>query len=660
MQFAPAVPGLRAAPLTLTSTAGSIASVALTGIGNGAGGTIDPAVSATIGASLTPRGVAVDSAQNVYVSDSSSGSVFKYASGATSPATLAAGFTTPSGIAVDAAGSVYVADPGAGQVKRISAGGTVTSVGSNLTTPTGIAVDLNGNIYIADSSQSSIIEVSSTLTAQVTIGSGFSAPASVAVDSSFNVYVADPAAGEVTKISAAGVMTQLTTGASIPTAVAVDAAGNLYVTDAATLSVILVPASGASPVAINSNLITPRAIAVDGAGNLYIADSGMTNVVELKRTQGLLSLPNTSTPLTASLTNIGNLPITPTGSGFTQTDSTDFNLAASGVGGCNFGNAIASGALCTLSATFTPQTSGNLSDTVTFTGNYSNVTLANPQSLQLTLTGTNSSTTVIVAVSPSNAQIQVDGTTYTGTQTFQFAPGSMHTLTAPSPQVISSNTQLIWSNWSNGATTASQTITVPSSAVTYTATFLTQYLITANASPSAGGSIIGAGWYNSGTQATLTATAASGYNFVSYSGGISSTLNPLSFTVTGPLSIVANFSSPSPALAVAIGTRTPGSGGTLNVTVVLTNQGSGTAYNAQITGVTSAVVQAGSGSVTVASSLPAPSPGVQLAPGASTNVPVTFNWPSTATRVAITFTVTATNAAGTVSYPVTQTVAAFY
>jgi hypothetical protein len=57
------------------------------------------------------------------------------------------------------------------------------------------------------------------------------------------------------------------------------------------------------------------------------------------------------------------------------------------------------------------------------------------------------------------------------------------------------------------------------------------------------GTVEGAGQYEEGTQATLTATAAEGYEFVNWTVGdsIVSTENPYKFTVTADLALVANF-----------------------------------------------------------------------------------------------------------------------
>jgi hypothetical protein len=111
---------------------------------------------------------------------------------------------------------------------------------------------------------------------------------------------------------------------------------------------------------------------------------------------------------------------------------------------------------------------------------------------------------------------------------------------------------------------------------------------------------------------------------------------------------------------VSVGTRSDGTvSGTRNVNLILADNGAGTAYNAQITAVTAITTTGGSGTVTLVSGVPGPSPGATLASGGSVTVPLVFNWPTTATRANITIRMTATDSTGTVTYPVTQTVATF-
>jgi len=70
----------------------------------------------------------------------------------------------------------------------------------------------------------------------------------------------------------------------IPNQVAVDAAGNVYVADAGLGKVLMyAPGSGtsATPVSVGTGLTTPTGVAVDGAGDLFIADSGSGAVYEI-------------------------------------------------------------------------------------------------------------------------------------------------------------------------------------------------------------------------------------------------------------------------------------------------------------------------------------------------------------------------------------------
>ena len=79
---------------------------------------------------------------------------------------------------------------------------------------------------------------------------------------------------------------------------------------------------------------------------------------------------------------------------------------------------------------------------------------------------------------------------------------------------------------------------------TMTAHFIpTRYEIAATANPADGGTVSGADTYGHGSSATLTATAATGYDFVNWTenGDVVSTNATYTFTVTGSRSIIANF-----------------------------------------------------------------------------------------------------------------------
>src|SRR5205807_1285356 len=69
------------------------------------------------------------------------------------------------------------------------------------------------------------------------------------------------------------------------------------------------------------------------------------------------------------------------------------------------------------------------------------------------------------------------------------------------------------------------------------------YTITLNASPSAGGTVSGAGTFAAGSSRIVAATANSGYTFTNWteSGSVVSTSSSYSFTLSGNRTLVANF-----------------------------------------------------------------------------------------------------------------------
>jgi len=259
-------------------------------------------------------------------------------SGDNGPATKAQ-LNAPKGIAVDSAGNVYFADAGNDRIRRVS-NGVITTVAGNgsfnytgdngpplnagLGNLHGLAVDSAGNLYIPDLQNQVIRKVSNgvitTVAGNGTVGfSGDNGPAasaqlnsspqslSVGVDSTGNLYIADSGNNRIRKVSN-GVITTVAgngtfgfsgdngpaTNAQLnnPLSVAVDSAGNLYIADQGngrirkvSNGVITTVAgngtfgfTGDNGPAISAELSDPRGVAVDSAGNLYIADSGNSRI----------------------------------------------------------------------------------------------------------------------------------------------------------------------------------------------------------------------------------------------------------------------------------------------------------------------------------------------------------------------------------------------
>ena len=220
-----------------------------------------------------PAGVAVDMGGNVYVAELSctirkitpAGVVTRLA-GSTCGNIDATGtearFNQPSGLAVDSAGNVYVADSSNQSIRKITSGGVVTTfAGIPGSSPAGVALDTAGNVYVADVQNHIILKITSggsvTTLAGLAGSSGFDdgtgsaarffQPNGVAVDTAGNVYVADTQGSSIRKITPNGGTTTIGgnlsgargsddgTGSAArfwnPTGVAVNAAGKVYVAD---------------------------------------------------------------------------------------------------------------------------------------------------------------------------------------------------------------------------------------------------------------------------------------------------------------------------------------------------------------------------------------------------------------------------------------------
>ena len=192
----------------------------------------------------SPLAVTVDGAGNVYFAEFAgyirkvtpdgliqtiAGTGQKGYSGDGGQATQAE-FSEPRGMAIDSAGNLYIADSGNNVIRRISPDGTIATVAGNghagfsgdgglatsaqLYNPFRIALDSAGSLYIADSYNGRIRKVAGGMITTVA-GGGVSfsdgvpatqaglIPLSVAVDSARNLYILDVLSEGVRKVSAA-------------------------------------------------------------------------------------------------------------------------------------------------------------------------------------------------------------------------------------------------------------------------------------------------------------------------------------------------------------------------------------------------------------------------------------------------------------------------
>ena len=147
-----------------------------------------------------PRGIAIDSAGNIFVADTGNGRVQKFSPNGAFVTSIRQ-FEAPNGIAIDRAGNIYVAEIGSKhRVQKLGPDGTfVAAWAPALYGPRRIAIGPDNSIYVVDSGRNRIVKLGpdgQVLASWGSEGSGdgqFRALSSVAVDPTTNkVYVADP------------------------------------------------------------------------------------------------------------------------------------------------------------------------------------------------------------------------------------------------------------------------------------------------------------------------------------------------------------------------------------------------------------------------------------------------------------------------------------
>lgn len=179
--------------------------------------------------------------------------------------------------------------------------------------------------------------------------------------------------------------------------------------------------------------------------------------------------------------------------------------------------------------------------------------------------------TVTFASSPVGRVLVVDGQSVTATTSFFWQPGSVHTISAPNATlngVMYSFTK--WNN--NGAQT--QTVTAPSSATTFTATYATKYWVSATPSDPAKGRVsttpVSAdGYYSMNSTVTVSAAAVTGNCFTTWTGIVPVSNPTVQLTITQPYTVTGNFQVGSVTFPTSV--TAPAAGGLVPVSVNATS-----------------------------------------------------------------------------------------
>jgi len=344
--------------------------------------------------------IALDGAGNLYIAsgnvvrkiDGVTGIISTVAGGGTNtvqagmPATTA-NLGNITSLAVDSAGNLYLSEsayfPESALVIKVdAAAGTISIVAGSQS---------NGASYGDGGAATS-----------AALGS----PVGLALDSAANLYIADSSYHVVRKVdlstdkisTVAGTPSQAATGAGMgdgspatsanlqgPNAVALDPAGDIYISDGAVVRKVSAATGIISTVAgsattlvnpygnipldgypANSVTLPSSYLALDGSGNLYVGSYEIvTNASALFF--GQTAVGTQSTPLTLTVQNTGTDTLQIAGTQLPA--NSNFVIQDTVTTDCSRHNSLTAGDSCTVSVAFTPTQSGAVASTLTVTDN---------------------------------------------------------------------------------------------------------------------------------------------------------------------------------------------------------------------------------------------------------------------------------------------------
>lgn len=379
-----------------------------------------------------PAGVFSDAVGNLFIADTGNNLIREVVAATNTIQTVAGGgpngdgglatqasLSSPKGVFVDRSGDIFIADTGDNRVREvIAATGIIQTIAGNgtagfsgdngpatsaqLHSPTGVAVDLFGNVFIADTGNNVVREV-------------------LASNQQIVTYAGNGTAGSSGNGGAA-TSAQL----NMPTGVALDASGDLFIADSnnnvvrevnvSNQNIQVVAGTGTASFSgdggsgTSAALNSPRGVAISTLGGLFIADSGNNRIREVAAlvsvsgvrlstatlSFGTVVTTTTSAPQSVTITNTGAAPLEVAGATITGANIADF--AATN----NCTSAITTNNTCSVSVTFTPQSSGARSATLNIADN------APGSPHQVTLSGTGAGA---VSLNPSGLTfpLQIEG-----------------------------------------------------------------------------------------------------------------------------------------------------------------------------------------------------------------------------------------------------------
>ncbi|WP_299603834.1 fibronectin type III domain-containing protein [uncultured Aquimarina sp.] len=179
------------------------------------------------------------------------------------------GLNSPRGLAFDGDQNLFIAEHTTGKIFKATDIETTTEFASTGFNNNGISFDQNNNLYVAESFLSQVLTFDTNAQQSQFLSSsdGISSPWDVKFDTAGNLYVSN-FSGNILKITPAGSVSEYTTGLFSPEGIAFDRSGNLFVADRNDRKLIKISPDGSSTTLL-TGIVGIRSVAVDSNDFVY-------------------------------------------------------------------------------------------------------------------------------------------------------------------------------------------------------------------------------------------------------------------------------------------------------------------------------------------------------------------------------------------------------
>jgi len=253
-------------------------------------------------------------------------------------------FTYPHDIALDSAGNIWVTDTFNHRIQKLSSSGTYLSQFGTSGTgngqfayPNNITIDSVGNLWVADGENHRIQKFSSSgtyLSKFGTSGTGngqLNSPWGIAIDSAGNIFVTDRFNHRIQKFNSSGIYLSQFGGYGTgngqfnePLGIALDGSGNIYVAEYRNNRIQKFSSAGTYLSQFggygtgNGQLYKPVGITFDISSNIFVADHGNNRIQKFITypTSGVIKTPLPDTGITKCYNDTVEIPCPSPGQDF--------------------------------------------------------------------------------------------------------------------------------------------------------------------------------------------------------------------------------------------------------------------------------------------------------------------------------------------------------